>query len=597
MKHYILISIQVLLSALILIFSFMGLIPATVMPYLLIAMFLILICDLAYEAVISIINLRLFDDSIYICVGTIALIFATNTEEALICLLLLRIFKLLMRIFCNVFIARLSGLTHRLLPKNAHTESADSIIPCNELKPGDTIILNPSEVLSVDCVLLDSCALFTPVFSTSAPTEYLQGDEVPGGFRLISEEPVSLHVTTHFEDSTFTKYIRAFKAGTCNPSSDFGIIRLLPKALLLLGVIGTLVSLFLPSVTKASALLIFLTCCVFVTTENIISFFDKLQFYSFQKGVLLSGNVQKLAKTKAFYISKSAVIKASEYAIAAVCPAKSLTDEANLLKYAAQAEIPYAHTGIGDTLVKAVAAEVLLSAVKHTEAYPELGILTKYNNDTIHAGCKEFLITSGIGKLPDFTEIEADSDICDTFVYVALNNTYIGYIRLQAPLKSSYSDFIEYTRKKRILAQVVLHNSPDEADALVATRQALQKKCRTSNVAYIDSKPTDSVLQSMSDYNIFLGSRAYCRENAFSDVTIIPNSFKTLLRTIRLAKKVYFTANLYTVLIMLIKAGLITASFLLPGIKVWYVLLADGIISTILIKVYDLLFRLFTRLN
>ena len=326
-------------------------------------------------------------------------------------------------------------------------------------------------------------------------------------------------------------------------------------------------------------------------------FFDKLQLYSLQKGVLISDNLKKIAKTKAFYVAKSAIIKSSEYNITAVCPAKSKINKDSLLRYAAQAEIPYAHTGIGNILIKACNSEVLLSAVEHTEKYPELGIVTKYKKDTIHAGCKEFFTTSGINKLPKFDDIEATSGVNDTFIYIALNNSYIGYIVLNAPLKNSYNDFLNYITKKKLFMKVVSHNSPDEADSLVATRSRLQKKCRTSYVAYIDSKPTDSTLQRLSDYNVFLGPGSYCPENDFCDVTIIPNSFKTLLRTITLAKKVCFTANFYTILLPLIKFGFITAGFLLPGIQIWHAVLAAGIINTTLIKVYDFFFRLFTRFN
>ncbi len=484
-------------------------------------------------------NLKFLREALLICAGVICLIFIADIKEALICLLIAAVFSVIFMIIRRSINKKITGLTHRLLHES-------------ELIPGDTITLNPSEILPVDSVLLDSCALFSPVFATSgtAPTEYLQGDDVPSGYRLMSEEPVTLHVTTHYDNSTFTKYIHAFETG----SDEF------PKSLLAL-------------------------------------FFDKLQLYSFQKGVLISKNLKKLAKTRAFYIAKSAVIKSSEYSITSICPAKSKIDNETLLRYAAQAEIPYAHTNIGNVLLKECTSEVLLSAVKRTEKYPELGIITEYNKDTIHAGCKEFLTTSGINKLPDFEAIEADSNVNDTFIYIALNNSYIGYILLQAPLKGSYNEFLDYITKKRLFMKVVSHNSPDEADSLVATRGRLQKKCRTSYVAYIDSKPTDSTLQSMSDYNIFLGSEGYCPENDFDGVTIIPNSFKTLLRTIILAKKVCFTVNFYAVLLLLIKAGLITVSFLFPGINVWLALLAAGIVNTALIKVYDLFFRHFTRFN
>ena len=484
-------------------------------------------------------NLKFLREALLICAGVICLIFIADIKEALICLLIATVFSVIFMIIRGRFNKKITGLTHRLLH-------------ASELIPGDAITLNPSEVLPVDSVLLDSQALFAPMFATSgtAPTEYLQGDDVPSGYRLMSEEPVTLHVTTHYDNSTFTKYIHAFK----NAFNEF------PKSLLAL-------------------------------------FFDKLQLYSFQKGILISKNIKKLAKTRAFYISKSAVIKSSEYSITSICPAKSKIDKELLLRYAAQAEIPYAHTNIGNVLLKECSSDILLSAVKRTEKYPELGIVTEYNKDTIHAGCKEFFITSGINNLPDFEKNEADSNINDTFIYIALNNSYIGYILLNAPLKGSYNDFLDYITQEKIFMKVVSHNSPDEADSLVATRGLLQKKRRTSYVAYIDSKPTGSTLQRLSDYNIFLGSEGYCPENDFDGVTIIPNSFKTLLRTIILSKKVCFTVNFYAILLLLIKAGLITAGFMLPGIKVWHALLAAGIINTALIKIYDFLFRLFTRFN
>lgn len=479
-------------------------------------------------------------EALLILAGAICLIFVAGITETLICCLIAAVFSIIFILICRCFNKKIEVLMHKLLPE------------CS-LTPGDTITLNPSEILLADSVLLDSCALFAPVFAApgASATEYLQGDDVPSGYRLVSETPVTLHVTTHYDNSTFTKYMHAFKNG----SDEF------PKSLLSL-------------------------------------FFDKLQLYFFQKGILISKNIKKLAKTKAFYIAKSAIIKSSEYSINLICPATPDIDNETLIKYAAQAEIPYSSTNIGKILLKECSSEILLSAVKHTEKHPELGIITKYNNDTIHAGSREFFTAaSEIKELPDFEAIEAGSCINDTFVYIALNHTYIGYILLHAPLKNSYKDFLEYILKKKMFMQVVFRNSPDETTSLVATRQSLQKKCRTSYIAYIDSKPTDATLQSMSDYNIFLGSESYCPENDFDNVTILPNNLKTLLRAIILTKKVRRTVNLYTVLLPLVKTGFIAAGILFPGINIWHALLAAGIVNTTLIKIYDFLFRLFTRFN
>lgn len=479
-------------------------------------------------------------EALLILAGSICLIFVAGIVDALICFLTSVVFSIIFILMCRCSKKKAEAL-------------ADSLLPECELSPGDTVTLNPSEILLADSVLLDSCALFAPVFAApgASATEYLQGDDIPSGYRLMSETPVTLHVTTHYDNSTFTKYIHAFKKG----SDEF------PKSLFSL-------------------------------------FFDKLQLYFFQKGILISRNIKKLAKTKALYIAKSAIIKSSEYSIKLICPAAPDTDNETLIKYAAQAEIPYSNTSIGKILLKECSSEILLSAVKHTEKHHELGIITQYNSDTIHAGFKDFFIAdSGIKKLPDFEAIEAGSGINDTFVYIALNHTYIGYIHLHAPLKNSYKDFLEYILKKKMFLQIVFHNSPDEVSSLVATRQFLQKKCRTSYIAYIDSKPTDATLQSMSDYNIFLGSESYCPANDFDNVTILPNNFKTLLRAIRLAKKICRIVNFYNVLLPLIKTGFIAAGILLPGINIWHALLAAGIVNTTLIKIYNFLFRLFTRFN
>ncbi len=484
-------------------------------------------------------NLRFLREPLLIIAGTIFIWIFSGISDALLCLLITFA-------FCFIFF-----LLRRCVSQKA-AKLIKKLLPEKELSPGDTITLNPMEILPADSILLDSCAHFVPVFSTpgTIPTEFLQGDEIPSGYRLISDEPVNLHVSTHYDNSTFTKYIHSFKANSCKSADNLSAL-----------------------------------------------FFDKLLLFAFQKGVLIADNLKKLAKTRAFFINKSSIIKTDEYRITDICPAKSKLKKEKLLLYAAQAEIPYAHTSIGNTLTIGCASDVLLSDVEYTEKYPGLGIITKYKKDTLHAGCKEFLITSGIGKLPVFENIEENSNVNDTFIYIALNNNYIGYITLNAPLKNSYNTFISYISKKKLFMKVVFHNSPDEADLLVATRSRLQKKCRTSYVAYIDYKPTDSTLQRLSDYNVFLGPGSYCPENDFCDVTIIPSSFKSLLRTIHLSKKVYFTTGLYTVLLPLIKTGLIAVSFVLPGIQVWHAVLAAGIINTALIKVYDLFFRLFTRFN
>lgn len=589
MKKYILFAIQTILTLLIIALDIIGIISGSAISVLFIIVFFILIFDLAYEAILSTINLRFFDSSIYITIASISLIFISGIKEALISLLIIRIFRFILELFNTSSETKIFKLLRKLLPKD-----------CDTLKPGDNIILKPFELLPTDSVLLDSCALFSPVFSSpgTKPTEYLQGDDIPGGFRLISEEPVNLHVTTHYSESTFVKYIHTFKKSIENAKRNDETVTLLPIVLIILGLISTIVCLISPKVTAYSAFLVFITCCIFLPTANITGFYTKLLFYFFQKGILPADNIRKILKTKTFFISKSAIIKPGEYSVTDVCPAKKASISPKmLLTYAAQAEIPYAHTGIGKTILKEAGENVLLSAVTHTENQPGLGIITQYKKNTIHAGCKEFMQSSKIKKLPAFSDIENNDDINDIFIYVALNGNYVGFIRLHAILKNSYSDFLDYTRKHRIATTVTMYNSEEECDTLIEIKRYFQKKCRTPQVAYIDSKPSDSAIQSMSDYNIFLGFSAYCPENDFTDVTIIPNSFKALLRTIKLSKKICFNVKFYITIFIIIKLLLIVSGFIIPDFKIWYALLAEGIICTILIKIYDIFFRLFTSLN
>lgn len=589
MKKYSLFILQVLFSTLILITGFFEIISTSVFSILSIAAFCILIFDLIYDALLSVINLRFVNNSIYICIGTIVLIFIENINEALISLLILRIFKFIL----DSLIFSFERNIDRLLCKLIKTDYSN-------LKPGDTLTINPSEILPTDCILLNSSGLFSPVFSSpgSKPVEFLQGDDIPGGFRLVSEEPVSLHITTHYDESTFIKYLTSLKSSMAASSKNNKIATFLSGLLLITGLAATVFCLIAPGITSYSAMLVLLMCCVFLPSANILCFFSKLLFYFFQRGIIPADNINKLIKTKAFFISKTTIVKPGEYIVIDICPTpKSSMTKEMLLEYVARAELPYSHTGIGSTLLRESGKNVLLSKVKHTEKQAGMGIITQYNNDTIHAGCKEFMQASSINKLPDFSETEINATLNDTFIYVALNSSYIGYIHLHTTFKGSYSEFLKYTHKHHITAEMITHNSTEENDKLIAVKQKFQKKHRTHHVAYIDCKPTDNALQSMSDYNIFLGFSAYCPENNFTDVTIIPSSFNSLLKAIKLSKRISFDVIVYTLIFIAIKVLLIIAGFIIPGFKIWYALLADGIICVALIKVYDIFFRLFTRLN
>lgn len=477
----------------------------------------------------------------------------------LICVFILLTLSLIIKFFDKSFKSKIFKLTKKLYPKE-------------DFFAGDTISLSPSKILPSDCMLLDPSAIFTPVFSSSAakPTEFFQGDIIPGGFRLISETPVNLSVISCYNDSTFVKYLNAFE--------------------------NSIKNLHFPI------------------------FYGKMLLYLFQKGVLISGNLKKFAKTKIFYISNAAAVKSDEYTVEAVFPSKTGITENALLKYAAKAEIPYRDTPIGNALFKKYDFDdIFLSSVTSTQKRQKAGISTCYGSDKILAGNKDFMILKNVRNLPDFNETEVKSTVSlkpdnieisedpafmSENLYFALNGEYIGYISFHAPLKSSYNDFIKYLHKRHIKTILTSGNFSDkDSENFISVRKELQKKHRTGFIAYTDSKPSDNAISVMSDYNIYIGTSSYCKNNDFTDITVITDSYKPLLRAAALTKRVRKTVSLYTAALCLLTAvtifvsALIAAGFITLSLKIWHIVLIYAIIFAASVKIYDFLFRFISGID
>ncbi len=575
MKHYLFLIIEILIGTAVFILTTLNLLPAEYLQYILISACVLTGLDILNDAFVSIINLDLFNIRIYIVAGAAALIATAHPHEALLCLIIIQFTSILFNLIQTHFKRSPEKLIRNLLPKEAllQTDNGTVPTPLSSLNQGDIINIFCGEIVPLDCILLDRSATFEPtsMFATSVKRTLYAGDEVQGGLRMTSYGSAALKISCPHEQSTFMRYANTY----------------------------------LKSINYYLRLNKICTSGFFTSTITAC----------FNNGILIHTpyNLKKFFNARLAIFTKEAIINPKKYKLAGTYPKNNTMSEGELLKYAILAELPYDNSYIGHAILSAAKAFAFLSDVTKTEKFPNMGVKTIINGDTILAGNKHLMISQNIKGLPIFANFEDGMTIKDTYIYIAVNDRYMGYLHLTAPVREKLADAIRFLNKRKIHAILMTEDNcsidsiyglthkkyrfndiftNQTSDKKQANLLMLKQKYKFKNkdsILYFDKSQSDSVLTSMCDYHVTTGPILFNQDIDFADTSILSGSgYKSFTEGFTLLTKTRRAVHLYTFILILFKFIVFFAAICFPEVYFWHAVAADCLMY-LLIKTLSVL--------
>jgi Cd2+/Zn2+-exporting ATPase len=314
---------------------------------------------------------------------------------------------------------------------------------------GDLIVVKPGEKIPLDGVVTDG---FSALDTSALTGESLPRDVEPGSAALSGSINKSglltIEVSKVFGESTVSKILNLVQnAGSKKSVTENFITKFAryytPAVVFSAVALAALPPLLIPGATFAEwinrALVFLVVSCPCALVISIpLSFFGGIGGAS-RNGILIKGSnyLEALTHVNTVVFDKTGTLTRGVFSVSKVVPAGSLTTE-NLLYYAAHAEAHSSHP-IALSIAKAYGKEVNAGTIAAHEEIAGKGVRVRVGEDTVLAGNASLLNDAKIA-VPAAAEL-------GTFVYLAVNDAYAGYIVISDELKSDSAQAVADLRK------------------------------------------------------------------------------------------------------------------------------------------------------
>ena len=319
----------------------------------------------------------------------------------------------------------LSALLERA-PQIAHLVRGKDItdIPVADVRPGDTLLVKPHEVVPVDGNLLSKKATFdeSGITGESLPVDRKTGDAVLSGI-INGNSAIHIKATATAENSQYEQIIKLVREAEAQPAP---FVRLadryaVPFTIIAYVIAGTAWYISGDPVRFAEVLVVASPCPLILAAPiAIISGMSRAS----KHGIIVKGGavIEKVASATTFAFDKTGTLTHGEVAVSQVVPTEQLSAK-ELVKLAASAEAGSSHILATSLLAHAKKQHVKLATATSIREITGDGIFATVSGKKVLIGKLAFLKKNKIAGLANIT-----SEKSQTAVFVAASGHYVGAI-------------------------------------------------------------------------------------------------------------------------------------------------------------------------
>ena len=577
--------------------------------------------DILRKAWKGLLNGQVLDENFLMAVATIGAMVIGLTQsgdyvEAIAVMLFYQVGELFQSYAVGKSRKNISALMD-IRPDYANIEENGTLVQLDpeEVEVGSVIVVQPGEKIPIDGIVEEGSATLNTAALTgeSVPREAAKGDAVISGC-INMNGVLKIRTTCAFEESTVSKILDLVENASSRKSRSEAFISRFAKiytpavciSALVLAVLPPMVNLLLSRdaaltvwVYRALAFLVASCPCALVISIP-LSFFAGIGGAS-REGILVKGSnyLEALAHTGCVVMDKTGTLTRGVFEVTEVCG-----DEKDLLlEYAALAEIASAHP-IGKSLQKAYGKPMDRSRVDNIREISGKGITACVDGNSVAVGN---------ARLMEELEIAVpDCGGAGSVVYVVINGSYAGYIRISDILKPNAAAAIGRLRTAGVRKTVILSGDTKEAAQAVAEQlgvdavrsellpddkvneveKLLEAMPKGSKLVFVGDGINDAPVLSRADIGIAMGAMGSDAAIEAADVVLMDDDPMKISKAIRISRKCM--GIVYQNIVFAIAVKVLSLVFVALGAaNMWLAIFAD--VGVMILAVLNAIRTLFVK--
>ncbi len=420
-------------------------------------------------------------------------------------------------------------------PRVAHLVVAGSIrdVPADDVVPGDTLLVRPSEIVPVDGVLRSESATFdeSSLTGESLPVERTGGEQVLSG-AVNGSEAIHVLATTTAAESQYAQIIRLVSEATKSKSR---VVRLadryaVPFTLLAYAIAAAAWILSGDAVRFAAVLVVATPCPLLIAAP--VAFLGGISRAARRGIIVKSGAALEVAsRVRTVAFDKTGTLTQGRPALLSVTAAGSMPED-RLLALAAAAEQHSSHVLATSVTKAAVDRGLVLPAVTQGREWATHGVSATVDGHQVRVGKPGFVAETGA----EVAEIRIDGG--EVAVYVGVDDRFAGVFRLADPVRPDASSTVRRLRAMGI-GHLLMVTGDAEPTALTVARQVgvtdVRAECLPADkvaviraqaqrpVMMVGDGVNDAPVLAAADLGVAMGARGATAAAESADVVILPD--------------------------------------------------------------------------
>lgn len=570
--------------------------------------------EVVYRAFRNILRGRVFDENSLMTIATIGAFAIQEYPEAIAVMLFYRIGEY----FQDKAVDRSRRSIQALLairPDYANLQKDGEVRRVNpeEVAPGDLIIIQPGERVPLDGIVVAGKSMVdtSALTGEAVPRKVQTGEEILSGF-INTGGVLTVQTTKKFEESSVAKILDLVenastkKAPTENFITKFAryYTPLVVGVAVVLAVVPPLIipgALFSDWLYRALVFLVVSCPCALVISIP-LGFFGGIGRAS-KSGILVKGSnyLEALNSVDSIVFDKTGTLTKGIFQVTELNPAEGFTEE-QLLEAAALAE-GYSTHPIAKSILDAYGKKVSKEGLAAYEEFAGQGVRVVADGKTIYAGNGNLMIKAGIKFI--------ERGNLGTVVHVAIDNRYVGYLRISDELKTdsaaALADLRELGVNKLIMltgdnqsiaSQVAKELQLDEYHAELLPQEKVSKleeidaTKEKGNLVFVGDGLNDAPVLARADVGVAMGGLGSDAAIEAADVVLMTDEPSKLVTAIRIAQR---TRNIVwqNIIIALLVKGIVLVLGAVGLATLWAAVFAD--VGVALIAILNALRVLNTR--
>ncbi len=474
-----------------------------------------------------------------------------------------------------------------ICPDTANLERDGGIaeVHCEELKPGDMIVIRPGEKVPVDGIVEEGSSSLDTVALTgeSVPRKIGEGDEILSGCVNLSGV-LRVKVTKEFGESTASRILELVEHASENKSRSENFITRFAKvytpivvaAAVLLAVIPPLFGGTFSTWFYRALMFLVVSCPCALVLSVPLAFFGGIGGAS-RKGILVKGSnyLEALSRMDTVVFDKTGTLTEGVFEVVAVHP--EIIEEKELLHLAAHVERFSTHP-IAASLRAAYPEENDDCLIEDVQEVAGKGISATVNGSRIHVGNSSMMEFTGAQWHP--------CEKTGTVIHVSQDGTYLGHIVISDRIKADAAQAIRDLRELGVSKTVMLTGDHEDVAREVAAEtgvdewhaglmpagkvsrveELLASRPAGSTLAFVGDGINDAPVLARADIGIAMGALGSDAAIEAADVVLMDDkpskvalAAQIARRTLRIAREnTWFSIGIKILVLLLAAFGIAT---------------------------------------